>query len=90
LGHTGYVRNRELEFSQKGTARAELLPMINATIEVVQKSLANLPGEKLQQQYPVVVFDKPVTVEHMLIHLTVHLGYHLGQINYHRRILTAG
>ncbi|MCC3157445.1 DUF1572 family protein [Hymenobacter sp. 15J16-1T3B] len=87
LGHTGYVRNRELEFSQRGVPRPELLLGIDATLQVVTTTLASLPPAALQQEYPVLVLEHPTSTEFLLTHLTTHLTYHLGQINYHRRLL---
>ncbi|MBC6113150.1 DUF1572 family protein [Pedobacter fastidiosus] len=87
IGKTDYIRNRELEFSLKDIPKLELLKKIDETILVVNQSLGKLSEEELQNEYPIIVFDKPTTYEYFLIHLTTHLGYHLGQINYHRRLL---
>ncbi|MEO6537622.1 MAG: DUF1572 family protein, partial [Ferruginibacter sp.] len=48
LGHTGYIRNRDLEFSLKNVAREELLKKIDETLEVVSSTLINLPEETLR------------------------------------------
>jgi uncharacterized damage-inducible protein DinB len=87
LGKIAYVRNRELEFSAKNVAKAALLAQIEATQKVVQTSLSQLTSNDLEQEFPMLVFEKPTSTEYMLIHLTTHLAYHLGQINYHRRLL---
>jgi uncharacterized damage-inducible protein DinB len=87
LGKIAYVRNRELEFSAKNIAKAALLAQIEATQKLVQTSLSPLTSNDLEQEFPMLVFDKPTSTEYMLIHLTTHLAYHLGQINYHRRLL---
>jgi uncharacterized damage-inducible protein DinB len=87
LGKIVYVRNRELEFSSKNIPRTELISKIEATQEVVKISLQDFSTADLEKEFPVTVFDKPATTEHLLIHLTTHLAYHLGQINYHRRLL---
>ena len=87
LGHSGYVRHRELEFSRKDVPRAELIASIEATRSVVAAALAQLPEEQLSQEYPVLVFESKTTTAYFLLHLTTHLTYHLGQINYHRRLL---
>jgi len=87
LGKTGYVRNRELEFSQKDVPKKDLIDKINHTIEVVNASLKNVDESVLAIEYPVMVFDKKTSTEYMLIHLATHLTYHLGQINYHRRLI---
>lgn len=87
LGNSGYIRNRELEFSLKDIPQAELISKIESTIKIVDNTLSNLKPEVLSKEYPLVVFDKPMTTEYFLIHLVAHLSYHLGQINYHRRLL---
>ncbi len=89
LGGTGYIRNRELEFSQKNIPRSELLMMLDATLLVVEDTLDQLPPEQLDKEYPVRVFDYSMTTGFFLVHLLAHLTYHLGQINYHRRLLDA-
>lgn len=88
LGHTGYVRNRDLEFSLK-IPKATLIEQVEATIIMVNKSLDLLTEDKLKANYPHEVLGYPMTTEYFLIHLIAHLDYHLGQINYHRRLLTA-
>lgn len=88
LGHTGYVRQRELEFSLKGIPKAELMRQIEETIVVVASTLDKLTLQDLAKDFPEPVFGgKTVTMEYMLVHLASHLGYHLGQVNYHRRLL---
>ena len=87
LGHTGYIRNRDLEFSQKDIPRDELLTKIDETILVVEKTLDTVTNQQLEEEYPTVVFAEKMTTGFFLIHLLAHLTYHLGQINYHRRLL---
>jgi uncharacterized damage-inducible protein DinB len=88
LGNSGYVRNREAEFSDKNLPKAELLHKIEATIPVVQNSLQQLPEAALGQNFPVMHQNQTVSTEQMLVHLCGHLNYHLGQINYLRRLMT--
>lgn len=87
IGKTGYVRNRELEFSLKNVSCKELLSKIDETIQVINKSLDMLDENALKIEYPILVFEEKTSTEYMLIHLTTHLSYHLGQINYHRRLI---
>ncbi|MCZ4242697.1 DinB family protein [Pedobacter punctiformis] len=87
LGNTGYIRNRELEFSLKNIPKAELVQKIEETISVVNKTLKGLSDEDLAAEYPLLVFEEKTSSEFFLVHLTTHLAYHLGQINYHRRLL---
>ncbi|REC80496.1 DinB superfamily protein [Chryseobacterium elymi] len=87
LGKTGYIRNRELEFSLKDTSKAELIEKVTATTAMVNDVLSKLTAEDLEKEYPLVVFEDTMTTGYFLIHLITHLDYHLGQINYHRRLL---
>ena len=87
IGKTGYVRNRELEFSLKNVSRKELLVMIDETIQVVNKSLDSLDENSLADEYPVLVFEEKTSTGYFLVHLATHLAYHLGQVNYHRRLI---
>jgi uncharacterized damage-inducible protein DinB len=86
-GHTDYIRQRELEFSQKNIPRIELLANIKATILVVNNTLEKMTAIDLSAAYPLLVFKEKTSIEYFLVHLTTHLAYHLGQINYHRRLL---
>ena len=88
LGNTGYVRDREKEFSQKNISRRDLVNEIRKTRLSVDETLLKLDPRQLSLDYPIQVFGEPMTTHYFLVHLTGHLGYHLGQINYHRRILS--
>jgi uncharacterized damage-inducible protein DinB len=87
LGKTGYLRNRELEFSSKDVPRQELIQKVKNTIAIINQSLDNFDENLLETEYPILVFDKKTSTEYLLVHLTTHLTYHLGQINYHRRLI---
>ncbi|WP_452226199.1 DinB family protein [Lacinutrix cladophorae] len=87
LGNSGYIRQRELEFSLKDIPKTELIKQIQDTILVVEHTLKNLTEADLQKEYRRRVFEDTMTTEYFLVHLTMHLSYHLGQINYHRRLL---
>ena len=87
IGKTGYIRNRDLEFSEKNIPQKELIKKIADTILVVEASLDTLTEEQLNEEYPLLVFTEKTSTGYFLVHLVAHLGYHLGQINYHRRLL---
>lgn len=89
LGDSGFVRDRDAEFSSKGVLRDQLLADVDATAIVVKATLEKLTDEDFAKTYPIEVFGHPMTTEFFLVHLTTHLTYHLGQINYHRRLLSA-
>ena len=87
LGNTGYVRDRDSEFSTKDVPKAELLLTIENVKSVVITTLEGLNDEQLNEDYPFEPLGYRMTTAYFLIHLSGHLNYHLGQINYHRRLL---
>lgn len=87
LGKTGYVRNRELEFSSKDISRQELIQMVGNTIEMINQTLDHFDENLLEAEYPILVLDNKTSTEFFLVHLATHLAYHLGQVNYHRRLI---
>jgi uncharacterized damage-inducible protein DinB len=87
MGNTGYIRNRDLEFSLKDISKDELLKKIDDTILVIEKTLDKINDELLAGEYPLLVFKQKTNTGYMLVHLSTHLAYHLGQVNYHRRLL---
>ena len=86
LGGSGYVRNREQEFSLTGVPREKLLADIDAAIDAVKNGLQKTDEAKLQETYPLEIVGKQRTA-YYLTFFYGHLNYHLGQINYLRRIL---
>lgn len=87
LGDSGYVRDRENEFSARGISREKLLAEVDRAQEAVAKALAGFNEADLENTYPIEVFGHPTATGYFLIHLKGHLSYHLGQISYHRRIM---
>ena len=87
LGNSGYVRNRDAEFSSGGISKAQLLADVDSTREVVKNTIASLSDDDFAKTYPIEVFGEPMTTGYFLVHLTTHFNYHLGQLNYHRRLL---
>ncbi len=89
LGNTGYQRNREQEFSVKDMSRERLIGYTDFTIKMINDTLNQIPESDYKKTYPQKINDMELDIESMMIYLTVHLSYHLGQINYHRRLITA-
>jgi uncharacterized damage-inducible protein DinB len=85
IGNTGYVRDRDAEFSRRNVPRSELLDGVAAT----QSMIAELPTcteQQMQELIEVPIRDEKITRELWLMHLVGHLNYHVGQISYHRRL----
>jgi len=87
LGKTGYIRDREAEFSTPHLSKAALSLEIGATKEAINLAFDQLDTTKMKLKYPIDVLGYEMTVQYFLFHLLSHLNYHLGQINYHRRLL---
>lgn len=90
LGRTGYVRQRDKEFSDKNVPVREMNAQIEEVKLIIANTLTKMRDNQLEHDFPIRVFSdkQKVTTGFMLVHLAGHLNYHLGQINYHRRLLT--
>jgi uncharacterized damage-inducible protein DinB len=86
LGDTGYIRERDLEFSMKNIPLNEIITDIDKTKEIVSEVLSDLTDEDLKKDYPIEKTFGKVSTAYLLVHLITHLNYHLGQINYYRRL----
>ena len=87
LGNTGYVRNRDLEFTDKNIPRHQLIRDLDEVKTMIHNTCARLTFEDLEKKYPINVFGYEMNTIYFMMHLIAHLNYHLGQINYHRRLL---
>ncbi len=92
LGNSGYVRNRDKEFSVTQIPSAELITEIENTIVAVKSTLQAKREMDLEEEYtafPAHLLGKEkLTKGFFLMHLISHMDYHLGQINYHRRLIS--
>lgn len=87
LGHTGYIRQRDKEFSDKNIPVAVILDQLEKTKVMLAKTFEEMDETLLHEKFPLDNFgDK--TVHEVLLIVLSHLNYHLGQINYHRRLVT--
>lgn len=87
LGGSGYVRDRDAEFSTRGVSRAELAALVDVTAQEVAHAFASLPPGRLDGTMGVANTTLPVP--RALLHLATHLAYHLGQVDFHRRLVTS-
>ena len=89
LGNTGFIRDRESEFTLKNSSRKYLIDELDNTLKVVLDTLTKMADKDFEKTFPLAKHGKEVTTENMLIHLFGHFNYHLGQINYHRRLINS-
>jgi len=87
LGDSGYIRNRDAEFTLKNISKHKLLNEIENTKVAVKDALEQTSKNELAKNFPLPLNGETVTTEFFLLHMLSHLNYHLGQINYHRRLL---
>ncbi|HKT61438.1 MAG TPA: DUF664 domain-containing protein [Gemmatimonadales bacterium] len=87
-GGTGYVRNRDAEFSRRGVGRAELVAEIERARAAITAALSRVPEEALEQDFPELIAEAHIRTDEYLVHLCAHFAYHLGQLDSHRRIVT--
>ena len=89
LGKTGYVRERDKEFSDRNVPKENLLKGLSEALEIVKTTLPKLSDEDLQKDFPILFLEKVRPTIEILFILYGHLNYHLGQLNYHRRLLAS-
>jgi uncharacterized damage-inducible protein DinB len=88
LGRTGYVRDRDAEFSRRDVPRAELAAEVDRAVAAAHEGLAALREEDVERPYPGELAGHTWPSGLLLFHMATHLTYHLGQIDYHRRVVT--
>lgn len=87
IGGTGYIRDRDNEFSSGEVSKEQLVKEIEKAMAVVKDSLSKLDSDGLAKTYPIQFQNQDVSTEYVLSYLLGHFNYHLGQIDYHRRLL---
>ena len=87
IGHTGYVRDRDREFSDRNIPREKLISELQEAISVVEKVLPTIKDEDFSKEFPVEMYGAKRNTGYIILSLSTHLCYHLGQINYHRRLV---
>lgn len=86
LAQTGYVRDRDQEFTGKGVERKVLVAQLEKLIPMINETVNALTPEHMEAEYPIIFDDKKRSISYVLVQLLLHLNYHLGQVNYLRRI----
>lgn len=87
LAQTGYIRNRDLEFSRKHVPRRDIIGDFEKLIPMVKKTLDGLTNDQLENAFPIPFDDARNSTSYVLVTLLAHMNYHLGQVNYLRRML---
>jgi hypothetical protein len=88
LGETGYVRDRDLEFSRRSGTRVELVLGLRTTADIVDATLSRLSDDAFRGDLPEAKRAMIFKAHTFLVHLCAHTAFHLGQAAYLRRVLT--
>jgi uncharacterized damage-inducible protein DinB len=87
LGGTGYVRDREREFTETSPPdKATLLANLDGAVATFRRVVEGLTAEQLAAAYPEPQFGP---VLHTLVHLVAHFALHRGQMSYIVRLVKA-
>jgi uncharacterized damage-inducible protein DinB len=85
LAGTGYVRDREREFTETRTAaKAATLASLDEAVATFRRVVGSLSAEQLAATHPEARFG---SVLDTLIHLVAHFALHRGQMSYLVRLL---
>ncbi|GAA5520563.1 DUF1572 domain-containing protein [Aliifodinibius salicampi] len=87
IGETGYVRQREQEFTTTQTSKKDLIADVESLQRTLDTVFDTLEDSDLSEEYPLET-SYEFSTRGFLIHLYGHLNYHLGQINYLGRLLS--
>jgi uncharacterized damage-inducible protein DinB len=84
LGGSGYVRDREREFTEeRPPAKAVLLANLDAAVTTFRRVVEGLSGEQLASPYPQAGSGSVVKT---LVHVVAHFALHRGQVTYLARL----
>ena len=86
LANTGYVRERDKEFSARDVPKEQLISGLDDLAAMVYRVLSGLSEEEFESDYPLDFLGNK-SVHFYMVNFYGHLNYHLGQVNYLRRIL---
>jgi uncharacterized damage-inducible protein DinB len=85
LGNTGYVRDREREFSEtQPPAKAAAMAGVDAAVAEFRRVVEGLSAERLLEPHP--EGGKMGSVLNALVRLVAHFALHRGQLSYIARL----
>jgi uncharacterized damage-inducible protein DinB len=88
LGNTGYVREREREFTETNhPSKAEALTRLDDTVAMFRRVVEGLSAEQLAAPHPDARFG---TVLGALVTVVSHFSLHRGQMSYINRLAASG
>lgn len=86
LGSSGYIRDRDKEFSERNVLRQKLIQELDEAILIINQTFHDKDDAYFMQEYPTQKFLQNKDINFALVFFLTHFDYHLGQVNYLRRI----
>jgi len=88
LGHTGYVREREREFTETNAPpRGQLFERLDEAVATFRNVVGGLTEDRLMAPHPHERFG---SVFKALVHIVAHFALHRGQMSYIARLVVRG
>jgi uncharacterized damage-inducible protein DinB len=85
LGGTGYIRDREREFTEANPpSKDAALDRLDGAVAVFRRVVEGLDAKRLAEPHPEARFG---TVLETLVHLVAHFALHRGQMSYLVRLV---
>jgi hypothetical protein len=85
LGKTGYVRDREREFTETSPPpKDEAMAKLVEAVALFRRVVESLPPERFTEPHP---DTRMGTVANALVRLVAHFGIHRGQMSYIARLV---
>jgi hypothetical protein len=85
LGRTGYVRDREREFTESAPpGKAEALARLDEAVVLFRRVVEALPAEQLTSAHPEPQMGSVINA---LVRLVAHFALHRGQLSYIARLV---
>jgi uncharacterized damage-inducible protein DinB len=86
LGHSGFVRDREREFTERNLpSRGQLLENLDGAVATFRGVVGRLTEEQLTAPHPSERFGTTIKA---LVHIVAHFALHRGQMSYMARLVS--
>ena len=84
---TSYKRERDVEFSQKGVGKAQVIADLKAAVAVARQAVDAVRDDQIGQPFTTPDGQSYETLGYLIIHMAAHFAVHYGQADYARHFL---
>jgi hypothetical protein len=85
--HSGYVRVREQEFSERSMTRAQVIAELQAASKIAVEALHQVDEAALAQPYTSPEGNAYESLALYIVHMAMHFAMHYGQADYSQHVL---